>query len=159
MIINHIQGGTSGNTENLKEDVLEAAIIAAGESTGITSDGVTTDELLAAVQELSDFSNSNYIKIRGSRGALSGYQQSGTAYAIDATSLDANETSNYVTISNGVAGTAWTKIIRLTAASPVVSLGSLWSWVDGEAPTLVQNGMLVCCWCGSAGVANFVSAR
>lgn len=99
----------------------------------------------------------NKISITGSRGTLAGYETTGTASTINASSADSNETSAAVTVSNGAANTSWTKIVRLTAASPSVTLSSSWSWVGGSAPELTTGGILICCWCGSAGIANFIS--
>lgn len=93
----------------------------------------------------------------GARGAIAGYEATGSNTTIDASSSDSSETASAVTVSNGTAGTTWTKIVRLTGSSPSVTLGSSWSWSGGSAPTLAQNGILVCCWCGSGDIANFIS--
>lgn len=100
---------------------------------------------------------SSKISASGSRGSIAGYETTGSATSISATSSDSNETSSNVTVSNGTSGTSWTKIVRLTSASSTVTLGSNWVWANGEAPTIAAGGVLVLCWCGSGGIANFIS--
>ena len=97
------------------------------------------------------------INLSGARGTLAGYETIGTSSTVNATSPDSNETASAVTVQNGTAGTSWTKIVRLTAASPAVTLSSSWAWVGGSAPELTTGGILICCWCGGAGIANFVA--
>lgn len=92
----------------------------------------------------------------GGRGVLAGYESSGTSTTINANSPDANQVGSAITVSNGQTGTSWTKIVRVTAEVSV-TLGSSWVWQGGEAPTIAAGGVLVCCWCGSGGIANFVS--
>ena len=101
-------------------------------------------------------SDSTKIPISGSRGNLAGYESSGTATTINASARDSNQTGSNITVSNGSANTSWTKIVRVTAAVSV-TLGSSWKWAGGSAPTIKSGGILVCCWCGSGGIANFVS--
>lgn len=101
-------------------------------------------------------SDSTKIPISGSRGNLAGYESSGTATTINASARDSNQTGSNITVSNGSANTSWTKIVRVTSAVSV-TLGSSWKWVGGSAPTIKSGGILVCCWCGSGGIANFVS--
>lgn len=96
------------------------------------------------------------VAISGSRGALAGYETSGTATTINASSPDANQVGANVTVANGASGTAWTKHVRVTAAV-TVTLGSAWDWAGGEAPEITAGGVVVLCWCGDGGVANFVS--
>ena len=100
--------------------------------------------------------SSTYLAKSGNRGVLAGYETSGTTTAIDANSPDSNEANSDVTVANGSVGTAWTKVVRITA-NVTVTLGSAWEWVGREAPTISAGGVLVLCWCGNGGVANFVS--
>lgn len=100
---------------------------------------------------------SSKISASGSRGVIAGYENTGTDTIISATSTDSNETSSNVSVSDGTTGTSWTKIVRLTSASSTVTLGSNWVWANGEAPTIAAGGVLVLCWCGSGGIANFIS--
>ena len=102
-------------------------------------------------------STSGLVPKSGSRGTVAGYEATGSNTTVDASSSDSSQTASAVTVSNGTSGTSWTKIVRLTGSSPTVTLGSSWVWSGGSAPTLKQNGILVCCWCGSGGIANFVS--
>lgn len=99
---------------------------------------------------------SGKVNVTGSRGALAGYETTGTDTTISATSKDSCVTGSNVTVSNGSANTSWTKIVSLTA-EVTVTLGSSWKWQGGSAPTIVAGGILVCCWCGSFGLCVFVS--
>lgn len=99
---------------------------------------------------------SGKVNVTGSRGALAGYETTGTDTTISATSKDSSVTGSNVTVSNGSASTSWTKIVSLTAAV-TVTLGSSWKWQGGSAPTIAAGGILVCCWCGSSGIASFAS--
>lgn len=96
-----------------------------------------------------------YIPKTGDAGTVSAYTTVGSNTTVNDASPDACETSSSVTVSNGTTGKCWTKVVRLTGASPTVSLGSLWKWQGGSAPTLSQNGFLVLCWCGAGGIAVF----
>lgn len=99
---------------------------------------------------------SGRVAVSGARGTLAGYESSGTSTTINGSSPDSNEVSSAITVSNGEAGTSWTKIVRVTG-EVTVTLGSAWVWQGGSAPTIVAGGVLVCCWCGSGGIAQFVS--
>lgn len=99
---------------------------------------------------------SGKLNVTGSRGVLAGYETPGTDTTISATSKDSSVTGSNVTVSNGSASTSWTKIVSLTAAV-TVTLGSSWKWQGGSAPTIAAGGILVCCWCGSSGIASFAS--
>ena len=96
------------------------------------------------------------ISASGSRGSLAGYETNGTSTTINASASDSNQTGSAITVSDGTSGTSWTKIVRVTTAV-TVTLGSSWVWQGGSAPTIVSGGVLVCCWCGSGGIATFVS--
>lgn len=99
---------------------------------------------------------SGKVAMSGSRGSLAGYETASSGSTVSATSADAQTSSSAVTVSNGTSGTSWTKIVTLTSAV-TVTLGSSWKWQGGSAPTIVANGILVCCWCGAIGIANFIS--
>ena len=99
---------------------------------------------------------SSFVMTEGNRGQLAGYESSGTATTINADSPDSNQVGTNVTVANGSANTAWTKVVRLTS-SVTVTLGSAWQWAGGEVPETSAGGVLVLCWCGDGGVANFVS--
>lgn len=99
----------------------------------------------------------------GSRGDLAGYedlQSQSTALTVNANTQDSCCVTGAVqiTVSNGSGGTAWTKTVGITNASATVSLGSSWDWAGGVSPTISANGVLVLHWCGTFGIANFVSA-
>lgn len=106
--------------------------------------------------------DSTYIKISGSRGNLGGYenlQSQSTALTVSNTTRDGCCITGAVkiTVSNGASGQTWTKTIGITNASATVTLGSSWKWVGDSAPTIAANGVLVVHWCGTFGIANFVS--
>lgn len=106
--------------------------------------------------------DSTYIKISGSRGNVGGYenlQSQSTALTVSNTTRDGCCITGAVkiTVSNGASGQTWTKTIGITNASATVTLGSSWKWVGGSAPTIAANGVLVVHWCGTFGIANFVS--
>ena len=92
----------------------------------------------------------------GARGNLAGYETTGSGSTINATSQDSNQTAENITVQNGSSGSSWTKIVRVTA-SVTVSLGGSWIWQGGVPPIIVPNGVLVLCWCGSGGIATFIS--
>lgn len=52
----------------------------------------------------------------------------------------------------------WTKVIFFMDmfAAPVVTLGSMWMWVDNQEPALTNQGLLVLHWNGIVGVAAHV---
>lgn len=106
--------------------------------------------------------DSTYIKIAGARGNVAGYeslQSQSTALTVTNTTRDGCCITGAVqiTVNNGSSGQVWTKTIGITNASATVSLGSSWKWVGGSAPTIAANGVLVVHWCGTFGIANFVS--
>lgn len=106
--------------------------------------------------------DSTYIKISGSRGNVGGYenlQSQSSALTVSNTTRDGCCITGAVkiTVNNGTSGQTWTKTIGITNASATVTLGSSWKWVGGSAPTIAANGVLVVHWCGTFGIANFVS--
>ena len=84
------------------------------------------------------------------------FDMAGNENVIDEYSKPFNETGEDITVFDGNAGTAWTRIVRLTNVS-TITLGSSWSWKDGVLPTIKEGGILICCWCGSGGIATFMS--
>lgn len=91
----------------------------------------------------------------GNRGALAGYSSSATGTTVNATSGDSLYSSMSVTVANGATGQAWTKVVKLSAGT--VTLGTNWSWVDGEAPELKYPCLLVCHWNQDKGIAGIVA--
>ena len=127
------------------------------------SNGNVTLNVVKTVNNTSPDSNGNVtvdlsgrVAVSGARGTLAGYESSGTNTTINASSPHANEVDSAITVSNGENGTSWTKIVRVKA-EVMVTLGDAWIWQGGSAPTIVAGGVLVCCWCGSGGIAQFVS--
>ena len=122
--------------------------ISTAQSTADTASTTATEALTAANTKIST---------SGNRGALSGYEISGTSITIDENSTDANEVSAAITVNNGTVGTSWTKIVHNTAVI-TATLGDKWSWVNATTPKITADGIFVFCWCGSKGLANYVSA-
>ena len=123
--------------------------IRGAQKNGVTMDGVPWSKIITD-------DDTSRILVSGSRGVLSGYETRGTSNNITANSPDSNETGSAITVSNGTAGTSWTKIVRVTSAV-TVTLGTSWKWQSGFAPTIKEGGILLLCWCGSGGIAVFVS--
>lgn len=101
---------------------------------------------------------SGKVDVSGNRGVLAGYETTAAGVRVSTTSADALVANSAVSVENGASGTSWTKIVSLTSAV-TVTLGSSWTWQGGEVPTIVANGILVCCWCGSFGLCSFVSPQ
>ena len=116
----------------------------------------TLSELITTLKSKITVDLSGRVAVSGARGTLAGYEASGASTTINASSPDANEVSSNITVSNGTNGTTWTKIVRVTA-EVTVTLGDAWVWQGGSAPTIAAGGILVCCWCGTGGIAQFVS--
>lgn len=89
----------------------------------------------------------------GDAGTVSAYESVGTNTTMNDSSPGAVQISGKLTVSNGSSNKCWTKVARLTGSSPSVTLGSSWKWQGGSTPTLKQNCFVVCCWCGSGGIA------
>lgn len=66
-------------------------------------------------------------------------------------------TASEVTVANGTVGKAWSKSVKITNSSSTITLGSSWTWVNGEVPTLSANSLLVLKWCYDFGIAGLVS--
>ena len=97
----------------------------------------------------------NAIPKSGNRGALAGYSSSATGTTVNATSGDSLYASTRVTVDNGATGQTWTKVVKLSAGT--VSLGTNWTWVNGEAPELKYPCLLVCHWNQDKGIAGIVA--
>lgn len=128
----------------------------------LNSDLLPETETVTKVSQLENDSNfitqSTAVNPTGSRGALAGYETTGAYTAtINSSSPDTSDATGNVTVSDGAAGTTWTKLVRLTDASYTVTLGSGWAWQGGSAPTISANGVLVLNWINTTGVASFVS--
>lgn len=97
----------------------------------------------------------NAIPKSGNRGALAGYSSSATGTTVNATSGDSLYASTRVTVANGATGQTWTKVVKLSAGT--VTLGTNWTWVNGEAPELKYPCLLVCHWNQDKGIAGIVA--
>lgn len=100
-----------------------------------------------------DAPTDTYIPRSGDAGTVSSYTTVGSTTTVSDTSPDSLQTSSAVTVSNGLSGKCWTKVVRLTGSSPSVKLGASWKWQGGSQAEIKQNAFLVCCWCGSGGLA------
>ena len=98
------------------------------------------------------------VAISGNRGQLAGYETTGSVTTVSADSPDASEANSDITVAIGAEGTAWTKVVRVTG-NVSVTLHSAWVWATDDVPEITSGGFLVLCWCGSGGVANFVSVE
>lgn len=158
---------TSGSYSDLKNTPTLANVATSGSYNDLSNKptipaAVTVDSAVSStstnpLQNKAIYSSlSSKVNASGSRGTLSGYEDVSSGSTVTESSPDSQTSSSAVTVSNGTSGTSWTKIVLLTSAVNV-TLGSNWNWVDDTAPTIVANGILVCCWCGSKGIANFLS--
>ena len=100
-----------------------------------------------------DAPTNTYIPKSGDAGTVSAYESIGTSTTMNDSSPGAIQISGTLSVSNGSSNKCWTKVARMTSSSPKVSLGSSWKWQGGSTPTLKQNCFIVCCWCGSGGIA------
>ena len=64
-----------------------------------------------------------------------------------------------ITIANGKNGEAWTKCIKLSKNTNVITMGDSWAWIGEDAPELVENCILICKWLGDFGLANVISVE
>ena len=62
-----------------------------------------------------------------------------------------------ITIANGENDEAWTKCIKLSKNTNVITMGDSWAWVGEDAPELIENCILICKWLGDFGLANVIS--
>lgn len=97
----------------------------------------------------------------GDRGTLAGFSVpsvTSSAVAITGDSSDDTQVTGAVEISveNGGENTSWSKVVSITDASATITLGSNWSWVGGEVPTVEANCILVLYWNNSFGKANLI---
>ena len=97
---------------------------------------------------------STLIPKTGDRGALAGYSTSTSGATVDASAKDSQYTGSAVTVKDGTTGQTWTKVVKMSAGT--VTVGSKWSWVDGEAPELVFPCVLICHWNNDKGIAGIV---
>lgn len=107
------------------------------------------------LQTTLDSLNDGKIPKTGNRGALAGYSTSAVGTTVDASAKDSQyATSGDVTVKNGATGQAWTKVVKMSAGT--VTLGSNWTWVNGEAPELSFPCLLICHWNNDKGIAGVV---
>ena len=136
-------GVTAGGHEILPASQIDVGVTSFNGQTGDVEFELATDDFVMAT---------------GARGLLAGYESCGGDKDISQSSPDSNEANVNITVANGQTGTAWTKVVRVTA-NVSVTLRPAWEWAGGEAPEITAGGFLVLCWCGNGGVANFVSVK
>ena len=120
------------------------------------------------IPEVPEIDTSNLVVKSGNRGLLAGYEQTrhltpaedGTDPILLNKNYPDSISSHYgydVTIENGEEGTAWCKAYSISMMDiGSVTIGSLWAWPNGEAPTLSGSGLLIACWNGRSGIVNFI---
>lgn len=93
----------------------------------------------------------------GDRGPIGGYERVSTGTTVDGSSYDTQTAHANVTVANGSAIAAWTKVVAMSAGT--VSLDTKWVWSGGSAPTLKYPGVLVCHWNGglNKGIAVYTT--
>lgn len=151
----------SSSGAEFRQRVFAAATDAETAATKASDAASKALEILSRVESAEgsmDATSGLFVKRQGNRGEIAGYEISGASTVIEETSPDANEVGADVVVRSGSSGTAWTKVVRFTASASV-TLGNGWAWAGGEAPTITAGGILVCCWCGSGGVATFTSVE
>lgn len=97
------------------------------------------------------------------RGNISLLSEDATTSS-EAITIDDNSSNNIslttaseITVANGTVGKAWGKSVKITNSSSTITLGSSWTWVNGEVPTLSTNSLLVLKWCYDYGIAGLIS--
>lgn len=98
----------------------------------------------------------NNVLKSGNRGTLNGYESTVATSTITQDSQDSNYDSGNITVSDGTTGTAWTKVVKLSAVR-TITLGSNWVWANGEAPEIKAPALLVCHWNNDKGFANVLN--
>lgn len=93
----------------------------------------------------------------GDRGPIGGYERVSTGTTVDGSSYDTQTAHANVTVANGSAIAAWTKVVAMSEGT--VSLDTKWVWSGGNAPTLKYPGVLVCHWNGglNKGIAVYTT--
>lgn len=102
---------------------------------------------------------STLIPKSGNRGAIAGYELSTEGATVNDSSPDTQHSIiRSVTVVNGSANAAWTKVVTMVGGSVSLS-GNYWAWSGGKAPELKFPGVLVCHWNGwlAKGIASFIS--
>lgn len=98
---------------------------------------------------------STLIPKTGNRGALAGYSTSTSGYTVKNSTEDSQFcTKGTITVFNGVTGQTWTKVVKMSGGT--ITLGSYWTWVDGEVPELTFPCILICHWNEDKGIAGIV---
>lgn len=147
---------------SLASKIQELAVRVANEITSLATQlaGKADSEHTHQTEDVSGLDTSLNAKIsaQGSRGSLAGYETlTSTTSAVTITSSSPDDTAVTsavaVTVSNGESGTTWTKTVGITSGSSTITLGSSWSWLGGEAPTVGANSVLVLKWYGTFGLA------
>ena len=157
---NAIKATQDGDGKNIAQTYATIASLNTVSTTA--SSALTTATNAATAASSADTKAGQRVLISGSRGTLAGYNtpaSSSAAVTISNTSNDDTivTAAVKVTVNNGSSGQTWTKTVALQNASATVTLGSSWKWMNGEAPTVSANSILVLKWCGTFGIANLVA--
>ena len=144
--VNNIQPNENGNVQ-LGSIVKSVNSIAPDERGNVLLEG-----LVKSVNDINADENGNISLISEDATTTS-----------DAITIDDNSSNNIslttaseITVANGIVGKAWSKSVKITNSDSTITLGSSWTWVNGEVPTLSANSLLVLKWCYDYGVAGLV---
>ena len=145
-----LSGGATGSVsiDGSTNVTLNVTSIAGAKVTGTVSSATTAN----SVAWTNVSGKPDPVVKSGARGNLAGYEETATGNTVSATSRDCQVASGTVTVSNGTASTAWTKVVKLGSAV-TVNLGSSFKWANGEAPEIKAPAILVCHWNNDAGIA------
>lgn len=95
------------------------------------------------------------VTMTGNRGTLAGYESAVAGTTVDQNSPDSQYTDAAVTVQAGLAGTTWTKVVKMSAGT--ASFTGSWSWIGGKAPEFKYPGLLVCHWNNDQGLINYIA--
>lgn len=151
----HVLSGTAGTTTKLANvsDISGKADKTYVDTELAKKANASHTHTIANVTGLQDALNATIPKT-GDRGALAGYATSTSGATVNASAKDSQYTNSAVTVQNGATGQTWTKVVKMSAGT--VTVGSNWSWVDGEAPELVFPCVLICHWNQDKGIVGIV---
>lgn len=163
----------NGDDFLLKDNVQIKAVLTAfipgdGSILLIAEDQTNTSKLIGLPDGTLTWGDKNFVLSVNGTGAdttgnISLVSENATTSS-EAITIDDNSSNNIslttaseVTVANGTVGKAWSKSVKITNSSSTITLGSSWTWVNGEVPTLSANSLLVLKWCYDYGIAGLVS--
>lgn len=92
----------------------------------------------------------------GVTSAIESMQNTGATISVSATTPNENKvaTNCIITVPNGAADKAWTKVFNLQSGTITVTLQGNWKWVNRETPSIAVPSLLVLHWGGTFGIAQ-----